>query len=112
VQQAGVAALTGDQSLLDTMRRHFQRRRDLFAEGLGRLGYRVQKPKATFYVWAGIPDGEPSARFARRLLDDVGVVVTPGAGFGPHGEGYFRAALTVDEARLTDAIARIGRITQ
>jgi aspartate/methionine/tyrosine aminotransferase len=57
------------------------------------------------------PDGEPSACFAKRL-DEAGVVVMPGAGFGPHGEGYFRAALTVDEARLTEAIARIGRITQ
>jgi LL-diaminopimelate aminotransferase len=112
VQQAGIAALSGDQSLLDTMRRHFQRRCDLFADGLARLGYRVQKPKATFYVWGGIPDGEPSARFAKRLLDEAGVVVTPGAGFGPHGEGYFRAALTVDEARLTEAIARIGRLTR
>jgi len=112
VQQAGVAALTGDQSLLETMRRHFQRRRDLFADGLARLGYLVQMPKATFYVWGGIPGGEPSARFAKRLLDEAGVVVTPGAGFGPHGEGYFRAALTVDETRLTEAIARIGRLTR
>jgi LL-diaminopimelate aminotransferase len=112
VQQAGVAALTGDQSLLDTMRGHFQRRCDLFVDGLARLGYGVRRPKATFYVWGGIPGGEPSVRFAKRLLDDAGVVVTPGAGFGPHGEGYFRAALTVDETRLMEAIERIRRITR
>jgi LL-diaminopimelate aminotransferase len=112
VQQAGIAALTGDQSLLDTMRGHFQRRCDLFVDGLARLGYKVQRPKATFYIWGGISSGEPSVCFAKRLLDDAGVVVTPGAGFGRHGEGYFRAALTVNEARLTEAIERIGRITR
>lgn len=112
VQRAGVAALTGDQSLLDEMRRHFQGRRDLFVDGLNRLGYATEKPQATFYAWGRIPGGEPSAQFARRLLDDAGVVVTPGAGFGPHGEGYFRAALTVGEARLTEALERIRRITR
>jgi len=112
VQRAGVAALTGDPSLLDAMRLQFQRRRDLFVDGLNRLGYATEKPRATFYAWARIPGGEPSARFARRLLDEAGVVVTPGAGFGPHGEGYFRAALTVGEARLTEALERIRRITR
>jgi len=112
VQRAGVAALTGDQSLLEEMRGCFQRRRDLFVDGLNRLGYATQKPQATFYAWSHIPGGEPSAPFARRLLDQAGVVVTPGAGFGPHGEGYFRAALTVDEARLSEAIERIRQVSR
>jgi LL-diaminopimelate aminotransferase len=112
VQRAGVAALTGDPALLDAMRGHFQRRRDLFVDGLNRLGYATETPRATFYAWAAIPGGEPSASFARRLLDEAGVVVTPGAGFGPHGEGYFRAALTVGEVRLTEALDRIRRITR
>ena len=112
VQRAGVAALTGDPSLLDGMRGRFQRRRDLFVEGLNRLGYATEKPQATFYAWARIPGGEPSAQFARRLLDEAGVVVTPGSGFGPHGEGYFRAALTVGEERLIEALERIRRITR
>jgi LL-diaminopimelate aminotransferase len=112
VQRAGVAALTGDQSLLEEMRARFQRRRNLFVEGLNRLGYATQRPGATFYAWSRIPSGEPSARFARRLLDDAGVVVTPGAGFGPHGEGYFRAALTVDETRLAEALERIRRMSR
>lgn len=112
VQRAGVAALTGDQSLLECMRKRFQERRDLFVDGLNRLGYATQTPQATFYAWARIPGGETSASFVRRLLDAVGVVVTPGAGFGPRGEGYFRAALTVDEARLADALDRIRRVTR
>ncbi|RPI02243.1 MAG: aminotransferase class I/II-fold pyridoxal phosphate-dependent enzyme [Zetaproteobacteria bacterium] len=112
VQRAGVAALSGDQSLLEEMRRRFQRRRDLFVDGLNRIGFATEKPQATFYAWSRIPGGEPSAQFARRLLDDAGVVVTPGAGFGPHGEGYFRAALTVDEARLSEAIERIRRVSR
>jgi LL-diaminopimelate aminotransferase len=112
VQRAGVAALTGDQSFLDTTRGTFQRRRDVFVDGLARLGYGVRRPQATFYAWGRIPGGESSDRFAARLLDKAGVVVTPGAGFGPHGEGYFRAALTVDETRLAEAIERIRRITR
>jgi LL-diaminopimelate aminotransferase len=112
VQRAGVAALSGGQSLLEEMRRRFQRRRDLFVDGLNRIGFATTKPQATFYAWSRIPGAEPSAQFARRLLDDAGVVVTPGAGFGPHGEGYFRAALTVDEARLSEAIERIRHVSR
>jgi LL-diaminopimelate aminotransferase len=107
VQRAGIAALTGDPALLDDMRARFQRRRDLVVAGLRRLGFAVANPTATFYVWAGLPDGEASAPFCRRLLDAAGVVATPGAGFGPHGEGYIRLALTVDESRLAEAIERI-----
>ena len=109
---AGIAALSGDPTLLDDMRMRFQQRRDLFVDGLRRLGFSVEKPAATFYVWAGIPGGEASGPFCRRLLDEAGIVVTPGAGFGPHGEGYFRAALTVSEARLTEAIERIRRLNR
>jgi LL-diaminopimelate aminotransferase len=112
VQRAGVAALTGDQTFLEAMRRQFQRRRDLFVEGLQKIGFRIERPPATFYVWGAIPGSEPSAAFARRLLFEAGVLVTPGAGFGPHGEGYFRAALTVSEARLEEALARIRRISR
>jgi LL-diaminopimelate aminotransferase len=110
VQRAGIAALSGDQSLLDTMRRHFQRRRDLFVEGLRAIGFTLESPPATFYVWARIPGGGSSVEFARRLLDQSGIVVTPGAGFGPHGEGYIRAALTLHEARLHEALERIRRV--
>jgi len=111
VQQAGVAALTGisrssKRCAGTSTATRFIRGWALPASATG------ANAQGEFYVWGGIPGGEPSARFAKRLLDEAGVVVTPGAGFGPHGEGYFRAALTVDETRLTEAIARIGRLTR
>jgi LL-diaminopimelate aminotransferase len=112
VQRAGIAALRGDQTFLEDVRARFQRRRDLFVEGLNKIGFSISKPKATFYVWGAIPSREPSGNFARRLLDEAGVVVTPGAGFGGCGEGYFRAALTVSEARLEEAVERIRRVTR
>ncbi len=110
VQWAGVAALTGDQTYLAALRDRFQRRRDVFVDGLNRIGFSIPKPKATFYVWGRVPGGVPSREFARRLLEDAGVVVTPGEGFGRYGEGFFRAALTMDESRLEEAVDRIARI--
>jgi LL-diaminopimelate aminotransferase len=110
VQQAGVAALTGDQAPLAEMRGRFQKRRDLFVDGLNAAGFSIPRPAATFYVWARIPTREASQAFARRLLDQAGVVVTPGAGFGPGGEGYIRVALTVEEARLAEAVERIRQV--
>jgi len=109
VQWAGVAALTGNQAYLDQMRIRFQQRRDRFVEGLNNIGFSIRKPKATFYVWGAIPGKGSSREFARKLLDEAGVVVTPGRGFGECGEGYFRAAMTVDESRLEEAVARIGK---
>ena len=110
IQRAGIAALKGDQTHLNEVRKRFQRRRDLFVEGLTRIGYSVQRPKATFYIWGEIPVNVSSSDFARRLLEEAGVVVTPGIGFGRYGEGYFRAALTVGEARLEEAIERIRKV--
>jgi len=110
VQRAGVAALRGDQTYLGEFRDQFQRRRDRFVDGLNQIGFSIQKPKATFYVWGKIPGKLTSTDFAERLLEDAGVVVTPGVGFGKYGEGYFRAAMTVDEARLVEAIERIKKL--
>jgi LL-diaminopimelate aminotransferase len=112
IQRAGIAALRGDQTFLEDARARFQHRRDLFVDGLNKIGFSIPKPTATFYVWSPIPGKEPSSEFARRLLDQAGVVVTPGAGFGEHGEGYFRAAMTVDEPRLEEAVERIGRVSR
>ena len=110
VQWAGVQALRGDQDYLGEMRAQFQRRRDLFVEGLRRLGFSIEKPKATFYVWGKIPGSLASQKFAHRLLNEAGVVITPGVGFGNCGEGYFRAALTVSEERLEEAIERMRKM--
>jgi len=110
VQWAGVAALRGDQTYLAEIRNQFQRRRDLFVAGLNKIGFSIQKPKATFYIWGEIPGKMSSKDFSKRLIEEAGVVITPGVGFGKYGEGYFRAALTVDETRLQEAIERIKEI--
>jgi len=88
----------------------YRRRRDVFCEGLARLGWRLRVPDATFYVWLRAPDGYTSAAAVARLLEEANVVTTPGNGFGATGEGYVRAALTVGEARIAEAVDRIGKI--
>ncbi len=107
VQLAGITALEGDQGCLEDMRRLYTERRDVLVEGLRSLGLEVEKPKATFYVWCGVPQGVTSADFTMRLLSECGIVTTPGKGFGSAGEGYVRFALTVDKDRLAEAVERL-----
>jgi LL-diaminopimelate aminotransferase len=112
IQWAAVAALSGSQHCVDEMRAIYQRRRDLLIDGLAELGWRVPKPKATCYVWASVPTGEPSAQLAAMLLREAGILVTPGSAYGEHGEGYIRLSLTVQgehpEERIVEAVSRIG----
>jgi len=110
VQEAGIAALTGPQDYVERARATYQERRDLVVDGLRKLHLPVTPPRATFFVWAPVPDGGDSRAWASRLLQEVGVVVTPGVGFGPSGEGYYRIALTVDQARIAEAMERLGRL--
>ncbi len=110
VQEAGIAALSGPQDYVAHVRRVYQERRDVVVGGLRRLGLPVSAPRATFFVWAPVPDGSESRKWASRLLQEAGVVVTPGVGFGPSGEGYYRIALTVDKTRIAEAIERLGRL--
>ena len=77
--------------------------------GLERIGWQVETPKATFYVWAHIPDGTPSIDFSLNLLE-VGIVGTPGIGFGDYGEGYIRFALTVPVSRIEEAVSRLEKV--
>jgi LL-diaminopimelate aminotransferase len=110
VQEAGIEALTGDQSPLDELRRIYQARRDMTCGILSRIGFSLEVPRAAFYLWVKTPEGQSSAGFASRLLEETGVVVTPGSGFGQYGEGYFRISLTVDEDRLSEALSRIETV--
>jgi LL-diaminopimelate aminotransferase len=110
VQEAGIAALTGPQDGVERARAIYQERRDVVVEGLRKLGLPVTPPQATFFVWAPVPDGSDSRKWASRLLQEAGVVVTPGVGFGPSGEGYYRIALTVDRARIAEAMERLARL--
>ncbi|MBI2964530.1 MAG: LL-diaminopimelate aminotransferase [Deltaproteobacteria bacterium] len=107
VQEAGIAALGGDQSCVESCRQIYQRRRDLVMKALGRAGLRAHPPKATFYVWVQTPRGYSSADFATKVLEETAVVITPGTGFGPNGEGYVRLSLTVADERLAEAVERI-----
>jgi LL-diaminopimelate aminotransferase len=110
VQMAGVAALRGDQSCVNDMINVYQERRDLMVKGLNDAGLEVESPKATFYLWIKVPKGYTSAKVATRLLDEAGLVVTPGNGFGDPGEGYFRIALTQTRQRLNEAVERLKKI--
>ena len=108
VQRAAVVALTHNP--LDVAARHsqiYQERRDLLVNGLRSIGISVDMPSATFYVWPRVPDGFSSAEFVGMLIDEAGIVCTPGNGFGPHGEGFVRMALTAPVERLQQAINRM-----
>ena len=88
VQLAGIEALTADQACVASMRALYQERRDVLVGGLQGLGLEVESPKATFYVWCPCPQGLESAEFTKRILNEAGIVTTPGNGFGAAGEGY------------------------
>ena len=109
VQKAGAAALDSAESLVEPIRGELQRRRDAAVAALRAAGFQVEPPKAAMYLWIPLPAGVASAGFARQALEELGVVVLPGSGFGPAGEGFFRIALTVDAARLTLAAERLGQ---
>ena len=109
IQEAGIEALDGQHGV-DDMRRVYRERRDLFVGELKKAGFQVEAPQATFYVWFPVPHGTNSITFATRALEEAGVVITPGVGFGSHGEGYVRAALTVSKERLEEAAQRLARV--
>ncbi len=111
VQAAGIAALTGPQSCVEEMRKMYKKRRDVFVPALKKLGWNLNTPDATFYVWAHTPNGLSSMETVSHILDKTGVLCTPGNGFGPSGEGFVRFALTVEESRLEEAIQRLSKLT-
>src|ERR1019366_8725645 len=110
IQEAAMAALTEPQTCVEEMRTLYRKRRDLFVGSMRKAGWQLPSPSATFYIWAHTPQGFSSTETAAKLLDEVGVVCTPGVGFGPSGEGYVRFALTVEEKRMMEAVARIQKV--
>jgi LL-diaminopimelate aminotransferase len=110
IQEAGIAALTGPQDVPERYRKAYQERRDIVVQGLRTLGWEVDVPRATFFVWAPVPNGGDSRAFATRLLEEAGVVVTPGIGFGPSGEGFYRIALTISADRIAEAMERLQKL--
>jgi LL-diaminopimelate aminotransferase len=105
VQLAAAAAL--DAGPPEEMPAIYQRRRDLVCGALSAIGVDVTPPKGTIYVWAPVPAGHSSASFCELVLEESGVVVSPGSAYGPNGEGFFRISLTIDDDRLSEAVERL-----
>jgi LL-diaminopimelate aminotransferase len=112
VQYAGVEALLRNGEVPRKLNELYQRRRDRVIEGLRSCGLKPFVPKATFYIWCPVPGGIESKEFAKKLLVEAGVVVTPGVGFGEYGEGYFRISLTQPEEILEEAVLRIQGVAK
>ncbi|MDR2191728.1 MAG: aminotransferase class I/II-fold pyridoxal phosphate-dependent enzyme, partial [Endomicrobium sp.] len=110
VQEAAITALTSSQSCVEEARKIYKERRDVLVSGLQKLGWDVKLPKASFYVWAKVPNSYTSAQAASKLLDEAAIVCTPGNGMGKSGEGYVRFALTVGVPRIKEALERISKI--
>jgi len=110
IQRMAIAALNGPQDCIDEHNAIYQRRRDRVVDALRKLGLQVTPPKASLYVWAKVPAGMTSAGFAERLLDEAAVIVTPGNGYGEHGEGYVRLSLTLPDDRVDEGLRRIASV--
>lgn len=109
IQRAAVVALERAEEFAAPVRASLQARRDAAVQALAGAGFVVERPRAAMYLWVPLPAGVASMPFARRALEEDGVVVLAGASFGPAGEGYFRIALTAGPDRLREAVARLGR---
>ena len=110
IQLAAITALEQAETLVPPLNAVYQRRRDLVIATLNKLGWRLQAPRGTLYVWAPVPEsfGRDSIRFAGHLLETAGVAVTPGIGYGEHGEGFFRISLTYPDEVLVRAMERLA----
>ena len=108
VQQAAIAAITGDQDCFRTTRAAYEKRRNFLCDGLSAIGWPIPRPAATMFIWAPLPAGWTDSRaFAMALLEKTGVMVTPGSAFGPSGEGHVRLALVQTEEEMAWAIESI-----
>ncbi len=111
IQLAGIAALSMDSRDIEDMRFEYQTRRDALTNGLRAIGWKMEPPKAAFYVWAKIPSKfKDSMECAKAFLDQADIVVTPGVGFGKSGEGYVRMSLTLPVERIHQAVERLKKI--
>ncbi len=110
VQEAAIVALNEGDAFCKELRGIYRKRRDVVIAALQKVGIECRVPEAAFYIWAKVPAGYTSADFVTKVLEETGVVLTPGNGFGTPGEGYFRISLTVDTDRLEEAVSRIANL--
>ena len=108
IQYAAIEALNGQQDCIAKHNAVYQKRRDLIIDMLSDIGLEVEEPKAGLYIWAKVPQGYTSLEFANDLLEQVGVVVIPGTGYGKYGEGYVRLSLTISDAALVKGLSRLA----
>ncbi len=108
IQQMAITALNGPQNSIAEHNAIYQRRRDLICEVLTNIGLQVTVPKASLYIWAKVPEGYSSVDFTTELLDQIGVAVTAGLGYGRGGEGYVRLSLTIPDASLVKGLSRLS----
>lgn len=113
IQVAAITALNGDQSCVDEIRERYRKRRDVFCDGLNDMGWEVEKPKATMFVWAKLPAAYRemgSLEFSKLLLREAQVAVSPGVGFGDYGDDHVRIGLIENEQRIRQALRNIKRM--
>lgn len=110
VQLAAIDALKNSETFKQKMSKIYQARRDALLVGLKAMGIEVEKPRATFYVWAPVPGKYTSIEYARYLLDKAGIVATPGVGFGKYGEGYVRFSMTRPVEKIQEAVKRMKKL--
>jgi alanine-synthesizing transaminase len=113
IQIAGIIALEGDQSVVSDIVEVHRKRRDVLVNGLNKIGWRVEKPKGTMFVWAPVPEqyrAMGSLEFAKLAIEEAKVAVSPGIGFGEYGDGFVRFALVENEQRIRQAVRGIGRV--
>ncbi|KAF0133662.1 MAG: LL-diaminopimelate aminotransferase [Candidatus Saganbacteria bacterium] len=110
IQFAAAEALTASQNCVAENNKIFEERRNILYDGLSSLGFKFEKPKATFYMWVPAPKAETSASFAEKLLEQAGILTVPGSGYGSFGEGFVRFAITIPKKRISEAIKRLTDI--
>lgn len=110
IQKAAAVALNAPPDSVEQMKKVYQERRDVAVPALQKMGFAIEKPRGTFYLWVPVPPGYTSASFATHLLEQAGVIVGPGNAYGDYGEGYIRIALTVEIPRLEEALERIRKV--
>ena len=109
IQYAAIEAFNGPQECIEEHNAIYEKRRNQLIEVLNKIGLRTQPPKASLYIWARVPKGYTSVSLTTELLEKIGVVVTPGTGYGTHGEGYVRLSMTIPDADLAKGIALLSK---